>query len=374
MPAFPLTGVFVPSENCGNYPTFDNALVRCDGCGHVQLRDAVDPTYLYQDTYTHRSSLSPIATRGNDSFYDFFKDVAGDRLFECIVDIGCNDLYLLGKFESQAGELVGFDPIFKDDPHSGSGRIQAVGKYVEEIDAKVDIPAPPDLVISVHTMEHVIDPLESLRPIYAAARPGALFMLEVPGFDSLLNTFRFDQVFLQHLNYFSLGSFQAMFRALGAEYVAHRFNYHYWQGTLMVAFRKPSGAAQPFDAMPAPSSIFIQQQYRQFKQLMIGWELAMEQMARRGTPLYGFGAAQMVPTLAYHLPSHLGHLQAVRDDNCSKDGLSWPGFPLSIEAPSNIKELKDAAVVVTAIDSARILIRKLSEERVRHILFPYPIL
>src|ERR1051325_8509496 len=65
LPQLPLTGVFVDPAQRENFPSFDQALMRCANCGHVQLRESVDPAYLYQDTYTHRSSLSPISTRGN---------------------------------------------------------------------------------------------------------------------------------------------------------------------------------------------------------------------------------------------------------------------------------------------------------------------
>ena len=148
----------------------------CACCGHAQLRECVDPSYLYQDTYTHRSSLSPIATRGNDFFLSFLTDVTGTRKFESIVEIGCNYLYLLNKISHRGHELTGFDPIWRDRAAPVDGAIRVSGKYVEEIDPPVDFQSRPDLVLSVHTLEHVNDPLESLRPIFDYARPGALFL------------------------------------------------------------------------------------------------------------------------------------------------------------------------------------------------------
>jgi hypothetical protein len=242
LPNFPLTGIFVSPAAAEDFPTFDQGLNRCNTCGHAQLKNTVSPEFLYQDTYTHRSSQSPISARGNDFFLNFLRSVIGNRELSCIVEIGCNDLYLLKRLEHQARSLVGFDPIWKDQPDHSVGKIDVKGRFIEEIHPENDIPARPDLVISVHTLEHVNDPLTSLRPIFERAADEACFIIEIPGFDSLVKAGRFDQIFHQHLNYFSLASANAMIEKLGGEYVAHIFNYNYWQGTMLVAFKKFSRA------------------------------------------------------------------------------------------------------------------------------------
>jgi SAM-dependent methyltransferase len=374
LPQLPLTGIFVDPAERRNYPSFDQALMHCPVCGHGQLRESVDPAYLYQDTYTHRSSLSPISTRGNDFFLSFLNDVTAGRHFDSIAEIGCNDLYLLRKIADRGTHLAGFDPIWKDRVATDAGSIRVHGKYIEEIDPARDLAAPPDLVLSVHTLEHVNHPLNSLRPIFDHAQPGALFLVEVPSLDTLVTIGRFDQLFHQHLNYFSLASFHGMIRELGGEYVAHRYNYGYWLGTMMVAFRKPARSANgAVSAVPAPSAPTIQDirnGHARFREQLAGVRTSLERLIRQGTPAVGFGAAQMVPTLAYHMQTDLGFLAAILDDNPGKTGLSYPSIATTIRPAADFPDLQQHAVLLTACDSARVLLPRLISLRPRYLLNP----
>lgn len=374
LPDFPLTGVFVHPAQRAEFPSFDQALLRCAGCGHAQLRDTVDPTYLYQDTYTHRSSLSPISTRGNDFFAAFVEEIAAGRHFESIVEIGCNDLYLLKRLAGRGDHLLGFDPIWKGRTPADRGRIQVSDKYIEEIAPAADIPVRPDLVLSVHTLEHVNDPLHSLQPIFDHAQEGALFVVEVPGFDTLVNIARFDQVFHQHLNYFSVASFQRMIAALGGEYLTHRFNRSYWLGTMLIAFRKPAASGRggaPAHFAPPPARDDIQAQFSLFRQQLDSLRRSLDRLTLQGEPIYGYGAAQMAPTIAYHLQSDFGFLRAILDENPAKTGLTYPSLKPLIESADAHPSLAHAAVLVTAADSARPILRKVTDLRARFVLNPF---
>lgn len=375
LPNFPLTGVFVASGCDDGYDPIDQELVRCVRCGHCQLLNTVDPVYLYQDTYTHRSGRSPMATRGNDFFLSFLNEVASGRRFECVVEIGCNDLYLLKRMEASASRLYGFDPIWKDGPPPNTGKIVVCGKFAENIIPAADIPERPDLILSVHTLEHIDAPLASLEPLVAHAREDALIVVEVPCLDSLIHACRFDQVFHQHVNYFSVASLKTMFTRLGAEYVSHRFDHGYWQGTLLMAFRKSGAAARRGGhASGAPPKAAIERQLGLFRRQMAATRRIIDHLLACQVTVFGYGAAQMVPTLAYHLGTDFGFLRAILDDKQEKHGLTYPGLHVAIEATRDLPSLADAAVMVTAIDSTRPILRRLTDLRARYILNPFHLL
>lgn len=373
MPGLPLTGIFVLPEERGNFQAFDQALMRCPSCGHGQLRDTICPTYLYQETYTHRSSLSPISRRGNDFFLGFVEEIIGDRDLDCIAEIGCNDLYLLKKLEGRAKTLVGFDPIWKDQRPDNSGTITVYGKYVEEIDPVADLPVRPDLVLSAHTFEHVDNPLESLRGTYDRAQPGALFVLEIPSLETLLTIGRFDQIFHQHLNYFSINSLRRMIEELGGEFVDHRYNYGYWLGTQMVAFRKPQqgGGGAGSSGKPGPvTRDRILRGYESYRRSMDCLNESLGRLTESGAFAIGFGAAQMVPVLAYHMKSDLANLHFILDDNPDKKGRTYPSIATTIDFAPDYKTLSDYAVLITALDSARAVADRLRGLSARYIVSP----
>ena len=373
LPRLPLTGIFVLPEERGNYQEFDQALMRCTECGHGQLRDTISPTYLYQDTYTHRSSLSPISRRGNDFFLNFVEETIGNRNFDCIAEIGCNDLYLLRKLAGRGKICVGFDPIWKDQAPDSAESINVYGKYVEEIDPVADLPVRPDLVLSAHTFEHVDNPLESLRGPYEHAQPGALFVLEIPSLETLLTIGRFDQIFHQHLNYFSIHSLRRMIEELRGDFIAHRYNYNYWLGTQMVAFRKPlkGGVNTGVCAKPGPvTRDRILHGYSSYQRSMDCLNETLVRLADSGVPTIGFGAAQMVPVLAYHMKSDLANLRFILDDNPDKKGRTYPSIATTIKCACDYKSLKDYAVLITAMDSSRPILERLKGLSARYIVSP----
>ena len=370
LPKFPFTGIYVHSPDMPRYRGVDQALMLCGECGHGQLRNVVDPRLVYDRSYTHRSSTSPISTTGNDFFAQFLTRVAAGRTFRRVLEIGCNDLYLLKKIESLGERLFGVDPIWKGREHGDSGKITVLGNFVEELNCVDDLGGPPDLIISAHTFEHIQKPKNQLERLVNAADANALFVVEVPGFDSLLMNCRFDQVFHQHIHYFSLASFERMIYEIGGEYIAHTFNYGYWGGTILVAFRKQSDTRPPsFQNRFSPPK--ENQIHRQFAMFLEQLDACMHIIASwENETIYGYGAAQMLPTIAYHMKSDLAFVKSVLDDNPDRDGLMYPYLPVVIQKPEAEFSLEGANVLITALDSIRPILKRVIAMKAKRILVP----
>lgn len=370
LPALPITGVFVDPTANGDHPPQDQAFLRCPSCGHGQLERSLDPDYLYRETYTHRSSVSRISVEGNQSFLEFICSIEPHRRYRHCVEVGCNDLILLRQLRSRVEECTGFDPIWKTAVPPTEPGIRVVGKYIEEIRPGHELPTPPDLVVSIHTLEHVHDPLPHLASLVAHSSDDALVVIEVPSLDTLVDTARFDQIFHQHLNYFTLESLIRMGERMGLEYVAHRFNYRYWLGTMAAAFRKRPAATQIQSPIRSPSMANIIKQLQQFRVQMRALDGMLETLWSRGVKIYGYGAAQMVPVLQYHMAFPLNRLQAILDDDEGKQGKTYPGMSVQIAPVTIAGGLEHAAVVVTALDSTRPILNRLLGIGPRYIVNP----
>ncbi len=93
-----------------------------------------------------------------------------------------------------------------------------------------------------------------------------------------------------------------------------------------------------------------------------------------GTTIYGYGAAQMLPVLAYHLDNDLSLLTAVLDDDPAKDGLYYWNLPLVVRYAATVEDLEDASVFITAVDNVKPILSKLLVRRPRHIIYPFHII
>ncbi len=374
LPDLPLTGIFISQKEKNSsrkkYPNFNQVFLRCDECGHGQLLNSVSPSYLYQDTYTHRTSKSAISKSGNEFFYKFLKAVGRDRTFRCCLEVGCNDLYLLNKLGSICEYRYGIDPVWPKGLSREPGNIKVIGGYIEEVSLENMLSEEPDLVISAHTFEHLEHPCKALQKVFKIAAKDALFIIEVPCFDTLVTTFRFDQIFHQHINYFSTASMLHLIKTIGGEYVNHTYNFDYWNGTLLIAFRKSSLISNNELNITAPLSEDIERNYCIFRKILEYCRATLDFYSKKGIPIFAFGAAQMLPVLAYHLQTDFAEIEAILDDNPEKDSLVYPTLKPVIHTVENSSFSRNSAIIVTALDSFKAIISRLISLSPRYIVHP----
>lgn len=371
LPGLPLTDTFTesPGTSVGSERQ-DQSLLYCENCGHAQLRYQLDSQVLYGSSYCFRTSTSATARHGTDFFLSVLDSaVPAERNFECVLDVGCNDLYLLRLMEGRSASRVGIDPIWADQsPSESDASIQVIGATLEEI-ALDSLPRRPDLVFCRHTLEHIGNPKAFLSLLLDMAADDAIFVFELPMFDPLLTRFRFDQVFHQHLQYFTVHSFETLVAGFGCSLLASAGNYHDW-GAMAFAFTK-STASRPVThrGSQPPGMSRIQQQFAAF-QLQIGaTRCVLESL--KGEVMYGYGAAQMLPVLGYHLQSDFSNFRAILDDDPAKDGKGYSNLPVPIKQPSAAVDLGSASVLITAVDNVGSIMPKLMSSRPRHVIHPF---
>ena len=363
----PLTDTFTKKNTGVPFAGFDQAFRFCPDCRHGQLENAVSPQILYGGNYCFRTSDSPTARKGTDFFFSVLDQVAPERTFNCAVDLGCNDLFLLEQLSSRASHRVGVDPIWKDREHEG-GDVQVIGTGLE--DSNLDqLSEKPDLIVCRHTLEHLPHPVDVIRQLLDVATEDALFIFEVPGLEALVNRHRFDQIFHQHLQYFSQQSFLKMLEKAGASPVHLSSNYHDW-GAFAVAFVRGNNHPSVSPLNKAPDLGKVKENLEIFHAMM---ETTRRTLDSLEGPFFGYGAAQMLPVLAHHLKSDLSFLEAIIDDDPEKADAHYWNLPVGIVPLEQAPGLKDASVLITAVDGAQPILTRLFKERPKHIIYPFHI-
>ncbi|MEI7695718.1 MAG: methyltransferase domain-containing protein [Chlorobium sp.] len=354
-PELPLTGIysnlFDPS-----YPTFNQELMVCTVCGHGQLKYIIEPGYLYGSTYGFRTSESNTASAGSNFFATNLQRLFPGKYFERILEFGSNDGYLINLLKSKGNKLLGIDPAVKVE--SLTENVKLIKGTIEQVDFMAELGAPPDLVISQHTMEHLENPKEAISVLFEKVNEGCMFLLEFPCLDPLLEKYRFDQIFHQHIHYFSVNSALKLLDEIGAELVDYTFNYNYW-GALLIAFRKP--VSENHKPLASPTLIMspkeIQRRFAMFQsQMSTTAECCMD--VRNKMKICGYGAALMLPVLAYHMKTDLNWLDCIIDDDPAKNNMGYVNLPVRIQNPNGIV-FEDTAFLLTAIDNRRPIMRRL---------------
>jgi len=228
----------------------------------------------------------------------------------------------------------------------------------------------PNLVVSSHAFEHISDPFSDLERLIDLAADLAIFCIEVPSFDRLLKSSRIDQIFHQHLHYFSEASIRALVLRLGCELLSIKYNYSTWGGTVFFSFRKPLSRNQsikssPNNQRPLSSSDFAHANQR------FNDHLAELGQAINSSGFSYLGAAQMLPVLHYHIKRYIAEKQLlyVHDDNESRIDKFLPHVPVKVLPMDCAMRLNnpDDYFIIGAPDSSRTILKRTLELKLENI-------
>ena len=265
---------------------------------------------------------------------------------------------------------MGVDPVLKGrEEELSDGKITAIGDFLENIDLGRYMDSESTLILSNHSLEHLENPRATIERLLAVSTDKTLFIFEFPGFDSLINDCRFDQVFHHHLHYFSLHSFVYLLNELGCELISHEVDPHYW-GSLLVAFRKTSKKEiNQLQSAEKFGSERILKNYDLFKQKMDITNRYIESF--RKEKLFGYGAGLQLPVLGYHLNNDFSYFNCIIDDDKDKEGLFYLNLPVSIKNSTGLDNLEEAIVVITAVNFSRNILPKVIGFKPKRIILPF---
>ena len=286
-------------------------------------------------------------------------------MFSQILEIGCNDVYLLKKLSSKAKNLTGIDPVWKGKDFIADDKISVKGKFISELDG-TDFNVKPDLIVSAHTFEHVDGIYEEFVKLVDIAADDCLFFIEVPSLESTINQRRFDQIFHQHLQYFSYSSMRFLIERIGCEFIGNKYNYSYWGGTSIYWFRKNSKINKEKVLTNSCNIIQAKAIADNFNIYKNQLHESLNQILGFGEQVIGLGAAQMLPLVAYHMESNLEWISKIYDDNEDRVGRYLPYVSPKIEKFSS-DNITDSIILITALDSSRPLLKKILNYQPRRI-------
>ncbi len=368
----PLTGIFAQRSDPRFCKGIDQFFYICKECGHGQIARCINPHFLYGRHYSFRTSLGAGSRQDISAFIHFVDKVSSQKQFQCVMDIGCNDLFLLKQFERRSKKLIGVDPLWKDKEGSFTGKISVIGSTLEDLRVPIAIGEYPDLILSTHTLEHIIDPRRFLKSLLNNASEKTLCVFSFPCLNLLLNRGRFEQVFHEHVHYFTLFSFNRLISELGATVIAWEYYYDYW-GLLFVAFRKSKkqralrkiereNFGYHRDAIKAAYKLFSAQLHNT-RRILKSFQ----------GHIYCYGASLMLPVLLYHLGMKAGDIKNIIGDDASKQGLTYVNFAVPIITPDLAKDIGESTVLITALESAREILKKAIGLNPKVIVTPFNI-
>lgn len=359
------------TELMGNYDpsiqNFDQSLIMSSQTGHVQLANKLPSEILYEESdYSYRTGTVFKSNKKIQGFVDFFNKSTSQDNFNCIIDVGGNDLTLAKYLRNKTKRCFVIDPLCALMDGETIDGIRVIGKIVEKVDLRE---LKPEVVVCRHTLEHIENTKIFFEQLFDQCPSDCIYVFEVPDFDCLIESLRFDAILHQHLHYFSLSTLTNLIIECGGEVTDHFYNYQGpCGGSLFVSFKKSN--KKNLDLVNInieDKKNLIKEKIEYFK---IHMDLLIRQIENLPQPIFGYGAGLMLATYAYHLKTDFTFLESILDDDPSKHGKGYKNIPVEINHPSKIEILPNSSFIITSLENIRPIYNKLKDFNPRRIVTP----
>jgi SAM-dependent methyltransferase len=221
---------------------FSLTLVRCKTCGHIQLKETVDPKILFKK-YFYRSS---------DSKYllNYFKQYAAEIKNELkndkntkVLEIGCNCGLLLNELAkiNFSEKFVGVDPATNIIPKNKNNITYYNDFFNKKIAEKIIKNHNKfSLIIANNVFAHISDIDSITAGVQKSLDHNGAFIFENAYGLSTIKGLFFDQIYHEHLQYFTIKPIQKYLNKFGLELFDVKFNEN--QGGSIRCFVKHIGS------------------------------------------------------------------------------------------------------------------------------------
>jgi len=315
-------------------------LNRCSDCGHMQLASAPDPDHVFS-TYKYKSGVSASFRK---HFENYAEDVCkryGAGSAHKVLEIGSNDGYLLQQFKDEYGmEVVGVEPSeYLIEEHTSKNIPVITDFFTTSLVKKQAWENNFDFILANNVLAHIPDTLDVVKAISNALKPGGVLVVECGDQSGILSGKFLDNVYHEHIDYYSPYSFSKLLERAGLIVEKHiAVNTH---GISFRIYARKLGGSSNVDR----PNVDWEQTKKDVEQYNSDREDRMKALLN-DRPFVAYGAAAKAVTSLYTLHLVNSKLTGVVDDNELKQGYYFPGTDKLITSPEDLD--KDSLVFVVA--------------------------
>ncbi|EKV26048.1 hypothetical protein C882_3335 [Caenispirillum salinarum AK4] len=303
-------------------PAFPLEMIRCGGCGLVQIGLEVSPEVLFPHSYPYLSGTTRIL---RDNFADLYREcqeIVGLAADDLVIDVGSNDGTLLSNFHEGGHRVLGVEPSQAGDVAQSRGIDTWKGYFGKETAAAVKAKhGSAKIVTAANVFAHIGNVHGVVEGIVDLMGDDGVFVSESHYLLDLVETLQYDTVYHEHLRYYSLGSLSALLERHGLE-AFHVKPIPTHGGSIRVyACRKgarpiqPSVAAQL--AKEAEAGITDGSALTTFKERVVQSKTKLyallDEIRQPGVRIFGIGAPSRASTLINYLGLDDGIMEAVME-------------------------------------------------------------
>jgi methylation protein EvaC len=312
----------------------------CPGCTMVQLTNLVEPEKLFHENYAFYSSTS---TRMAEHFRHFAEHVRADYLDApdpFVVEVGSNDGIMLRHFARAGIRHLGIEP-------STNVAAVAIEQGVHTISSFFDVDLARQLVaehgqadafLGANVMCHIPDLHSVAAGIKLLLKPSGVLMFEDPYLGDIVEKTSYDQIYDEHVYYFSVSSINGLFEQHGLEVIdVEPQNVHGGSMRYVIAHQGARPVSARVEAQRAKERELGLHQAATYARLRRNIEASRNQLLAllgdlkaRGKRVVGYGATSKSTTVTNYCGLSADLVQFISDTTPIKQGKYSPGVHIPV--------------------------------------------
>lgn len=341
-------------------------LVFCEDCTLVQIVETVPPEKLFKQYFYTSSISSTVLENAKEITHRLIDRLKLDES-STVLEIGCNDGYLLKNYVGKVGKIIGIDPsenvsqMARETLGPGNGKIITGFFNADRARELSQFGVSADVIHANNVLAHVADLHGVVEGIKTLLKPDGVAVIETHYVRDLVEQTQFDCVYHEHLCYYSAHSLAKLFELHGMEMVdVQHLPIH--GGSLRAYFQRQDGPmSMAEEGKHRLEDIFEQESLFGFtwssvyddlmEQVMhLKSELwrTLNRIVKDGGSIAIYGASAKSTTLLNFFGLDAEYIDFVVDDTPGKQGFLTPGTHIPIFNPSALKDLKpDYCLILT---------------------------
>ncbi len=326
----------------------------CKNCSLGQVGSEILPTRLFSD-YRYLSSVSSSFLFHAQQFCEGLLRSGMVSDGDLVMEIACNDGYLLKNFVGKNVKILGIEPSTNVSQKAKTQGIPVINDFFGSKLARqlVDEYGFPKIVIANNVMAHVPELQDFVNGLSILCGPETIISVENPSILNILNGHQFDTIYHEHFSYLSCNSVDNISKRFGLtlfdleELSTHGGSNRYWL---------KKGAAEKSDTLLKQlqdeklSGISDEKTWKltseSITKNLVGLREWLKQCYDAGESVLGYGAAAKASTLLNAADVPLEYLSEICDLSEEKIGRYIPKANYKVINYENfIKKIPDNVLI-----------------------------
>ena len=364
-----------PNEETEKYPL---EMKYCPECHNCQLSCVVPPHKMF-DNYLYVSSMMA-------SFRKHFEDAArkyierfGLSKDSFVIDIGSNDGIALKPFKEHGIRVLGIEPAGNVAKIANERGITTMHAYFdhEQVSHIIETRGRANIVTASNVFAHADDLQSIATGAFRLLKERGVFIIEVQYLLDTLNDLTFDNIYHEHVNYWSVTSLNNFFERLGFKITdVEHIDTH--GGSIRVYAQKRGATVKPsvrsFLMKEKECGLLDFNTYKRFAEKVETrkrrFKKNLDTLKANSNRIVGYGSPAKATTALNYFGISNDQIDFIVEDNPLKQGKYLPGINIPIKGKDALKVLgPNDVVIILAWNFAKEIVANNQELEKRGVRF-----